>query len=82
MRAERREPEAHLEIGRGQEAEPEHGERGDEQVGELGKIAVDLRGVAGDRIGIGRGVRAGRPDLALDARASADLRDPAHRRDG
>ena len=64
--AERRKPEADLEIGRGQEAEPERGERGNEQAGELGKIAVDLRAVSRDRIGIGRGVRARRPDLALE----------------
>ena len=59
-------PEADLEEGRDEQPKPEHGKRGDEHGGELGKIAVDLGRVARHGIGIRRGVRAGRPDLALD----------------
>ena len=44
----------------GDESEPEHCQCGDQHGGEFGEIAVDLRGVTGDGIGIGRGVRAGR----------------------
>ena len=55
MARKRREPEAHLEEGRGEKPEPEHGERGDQHGGEFGEIAVDLGGVSGDRIGVRRG---------------------------
>jgi hypothetical protein len=44
----------------------EHSERCDEHHAELGKIPVDFRGVASHRIGIGRGLSAGWPDLKLD----------------
>ena len=37
---------------------------------------VDLGGVAGDGIGIGCGLRAGRPDLALDDAQALLLRAP------
>ena len=48
------------------EPKPEHGKRGDQHGGELGEIAVDLAGIAGDGIGIRRGERARELDLALD----------------
>ena len=72
--AERREPEPHLEQRRHHEPKPEHAERRDQHHAELGEVALDFGRVAGDGIGIGCGLRAGRPDLALDHAQALVLR--------
>ena len=64
--AERREAEADLEQRRHHKAEPEHAERRDQHHAELAEVALDLSRVAGNGIGIGSGLSAGGPDLALD----------------
>src|SRR5581483_483126 len=64
--AERREAEANLEIGCRQEPEAEHAEGRNQKARKAGQIALDLRAVARDRIGIGCGVWTGRSDFALE----------------
>ena len=72
--AERREAEADLEQRRHHEPEPEHAECSNQHHAELAEVAFDLGRIAGDGVGIGSGLSACRPDLALDHAQALVLR--------